>query len=129
MTILLLHQRASYVTCQILAVCCGAACILYFPFPSLYCKSLMRREVHTHQKRQSGVRQAILTWSRFDCKNQYPLYLPNTVSHFEVRITLWNHVVLQQGILRGPGNEQDTNILLAFPQVRLPIMQVNVQTW
>lgn len=78
-----------------------------------YCKSPAKGEVHT---RQSDTRQAILTCSRFDCESQYPLYLPNTVSHFEVKITLWNRDVWQRGILRGPGNERDTRTSLAFPR-------------
>lgn len=113
--------------CQILAVCCGVAWILFI-HQVFYGKSLMKF-TPIRSDGQSDTGQAILSWSRFDCENQYPLYLPNTFSHFEVKIPLLKPEVWQRGILQGSGNVWDTRTSLAFPQVKLSIMQANVQTW
>lgn len=91
----------------------------------------MRSETFTaiRSARESDMRQAILTWSRFDCENQYPWCLLNTVSHFKVKITLWNHVVWQQGISQGQEMSEIRCTPMALPQVKLSNMQANVQTW
>lgn len=64
--------------------------------------------------------------TRFDCENQYPPYLPNTVSHF--KITLQDHAEWQQGISQGSGNEQGTCSSLTFPQVELSVLQADGPT-
>lgn len=66
-------------------------------------------------------------WSRFACENQYPQYLPNTVSHFKVKITLENHNVWQRGILQGQGNEPGYMSVIGFPSDKA--VRLMYETW
>lgn len=96
-----------------------------------YCKSLLKREAHTHQKRwtqwhETSYLDMVSLWV---WKPIFPVFAQHSVSFRGQNHIMESRSVTAGHFCEGPGNEWDTFPSSAFPQIKLSITQANVQTW